>query len=68
MLDDDAGLVNAKDPVGQEELQAFGLSLEFSVQIEEVQKDVEGAVRRLFGRLPRSPLLVPFLEGLDTLS
>ena len=65
VLDHEARLVNAQDAVGQEQLQALGFSLELPVQLEQVEKDVERLVELLFGGLPRPPLLVPLLEGLD---
>ena len=67
MLDDDVRLVDTQDPVGQEELQALGFPLELPVQLEEVEEDVERIVKLLLRRLPRPPLLVPLLEGLDAL-
>jgi len=58
--------LDSQDSIGDEELKRFGLPLELSVEIEQVEEDVEGITQTLLRLFPLALLVFPFLEGLDS--
>ena len=66
-MDEDVLFLDSENSIRHKQLQCFGLPFEFPVEVEEIQKHVEGIAKRLFALLPLPLLFVPLLKGFDPL-